>query len=92
MTCQKCRQEWTISRVAHGAAGIAKVIVGIDKTPDDVEAHRLNQCANCDELRRVLSDMPKGADVMLGDTCRLCTCVIRAKVKIDSEVCPLEKW
>lgn len=92
MTCEKCRAGWSVDKVVSGAVGLAKVVTGIDRADDDLTAQRLAVCAICEEIVRVLDGMPSGADVMIGDSCRACGCLLRAKTRIGAESCPLGRW
>lgn len=71
-----------LQRVRDGVKGLGKAAFRIDAAPADIEADRLAICGGCDQ-NKVGS---------LGRYCGLCTCYIRAKVKIASEKCPDGKW
>ena len=66
----------------HGAAGIAKAALGIDRPPDDVVAMRRAACESCEHNREIVGFRQ----------CGLCLCVIDAKVVVSSEKCPAGKW
>lgn len=91
-SCGACRQGWNVGKVARGATGLFKAALHVDRPDDAVVAHRLATCAGCDEVKRVIHGLPVGADVVVGDTCRACGCVIRAKALLLSETCPKGKW
>lgn len=88
--CNTCGQGW--HTVKQGTVGLAKMVAGIDRSPDELAAERLAVCRGCDRLRRFVQGLPAGADVGLSDRCDACGCFVRAKVLIAGESCPLERW
>ena len=92
-TCTKA-----IATAAHGAVGLTKtamqaVGIPIDQSPPEVAATRLEICRGCDELKR--STNPKfvsNRGLTNLSQCRKCSCIVKAKVGIKSEKCPLGKW
>ncbi len=75
-------------QIVHGAAGLVKAVVGIDPTPPDKLTIRARECFGN------APDKPP-CDRLIGDKfkrCDVCQCVIAAKIRIDSERCPLGKW
>ncbi len=79
MTC--CGQ------IIHGAVGIAKSRLHIDRAPEVVIAARREVCRTCDraEKRTV-------AGLIQVRLCGECNCLIRDKSNVKSEKCPLGKW
>ena len=71
------------SRLGHGAAGLAKAALGIDRAEDFRVEYRRQTCEACPYALHRLGVV---------DTCSLCKCVIRAKTAIASEHCPVGKW
>ena len=68
-------------RVFRGAVGLSKWLLRLDRPAAKVAAHRLRVCEQC----------PDRVNGVVG-TCRLCGCVLRAKVAITAEKCPVDKW
>jgi hypothetical protein len=69
-------------QIAHGAAGLAKAALGINRADDAAIARRQAICNACPEVI-----------VTLGiRRCRVCRCVLAAKTANADEKCPLEKW
>ena len=71
------------THLAHGAAGLTKAALGMDRTEDFRLAYRRQTCAGCEHARRKMG---------LVDTCALCGCVIHAKTAVASERCPAGRW
>ncbi len=61
-----------------GAAGLVKAELGIGKVDDATEAKRRALCVECDQY-----DFGR---------CLECGCYLHAKVKIESETCPIGRW
>lgn len=78
-------QAGTLSAIAHGAAGLAKAVLHIDRASDETIAARRSICAGCPESKSI------GGIVMV---CNKCGCAWGAKIVIESEKCPLPvpKW
>ncbi|HCD34127.1 MAG TPA: hypothetical protein DER01_17080 [Phycisphaerales bacterium] len=73
-----------MSHIIHGAAGLAKAKLGIDRASDGVIEHRTQICKTC----------PKSIfkDAQLRK-CSACGCgLIDKKLVVASEKCPLGKW
>ncbi|MDB5356760.1 MAG: hypothetical protein JWN24_3213 [Phycisphaerales bacterium] len=69
-------------QVAHGAAGLAKAALRINRADDATIARRLATCGACPEVT-----------VTLGiRRCTVCKCVLAAKAANADENCPLAKW
>lgn len=68
-----------VRRIAHGAAGLAKVAAGADRADKATVTARLAVCGDCEQ----------GAGRRL---CGACGCVIKVKVRLASEACPEGKW
>lgn len=66
------------SRVAHGAVGLAKAAIGLDRAPADVIHARQHICLHCDRLAKGF--------------CRACGCLVAAKIRLRAETCPIGKW
>ena len=76
-----------------GAAGLAKVALGMDAAPDAVIAERRDACRMCDRATR--NPSPRYVAAMGLTTlsrCQECGCFIAAKSMIAGETCPLGKW
>lgn len=72
------KPETIISKVAHGAAGLAKYALGIDAASPETKQARWNICKDC-EFHKLWR-------------CQSCGCVVSAKISIASESCPENKW
>lgn len=93
MACGSCRRDWDVVRdVVHGAVGLVKVAVGLERSPEMVSAARLESCRSCVHLLRFVKGIDAAADVGLGDRCELCGCFVRAKSLLSGERCPAGKW
>jgi hypothetical protein len=68
-----------VKRIAHGATGIVKVTVGLDKTPDDVLAVRVATCNACPHAMKEGGELKK---------CSICGCRLWYKLRLASERCP----
>lgn len=75
-------QPGLVAKVAHGAAGIAAAVAGVDKASDEEIERRQAICKGCEFAVKVLGVFKK---------CGKCGCVIKAKIRLASEHCPLEK-
>lgn len=95
MSCGGCSKKTKAGAVAHGAAGLTKVALGVDRTSDEGIAFRRSECRVCDKATK---REYKGE--MIVTTLSRCTachggkvpCFIMAKIKIKSEECPEKKW
>lgn len=61
-------------RVARGSVGMAKVMLGIDRSPEALISHRRAICEACPHMKNA--------------KCDLCGCYYAQKVKLASETCP----
>lgn len=68
----------TVKGVAHGVVGLAKAAFGIDRAGDATIEARRATCAACPEWT--------------GRTCKLCGCLVAAKIRLKGEACPAGKW
>ena len=73
--------------------------------PPEIRKKRLEICAECDKIKRK-NNLPKGADVAIGDYCDICGCYLKGSKLTDwlktdfckvcfigkDFVCPLKKW
>lgn len=75
MPCSACG---LISRVRHGAVGVTKAALGIDRVREGDLQRRLDACATCPWRR--------------GAKCSKCTCYVKVKARISSETCPIGNW
>lgn len=73
-----CPEE-ILRQVAHGAKGLGKVILGIDRPAKQVLTLRMSVCKKCPHLTAKLF-------------CERCGCLIVAKARILAEDCPAGKW
>lgn len=87
--CGTCGES-VIDHVAHGAIGLAKAALRIDRTPPSLMELRVRQCIG----------HPTGGEDAIepcpsfraGFLCTECGCVVAAKLRIESETCPLNRW
>lgn len=66
------------SRLRRGAQGVAKVVLGVDRSTPELVERRLAVCRACEHLR--------------GVKCGLCRCYVEFKARLRSEECPDGKW
>lgn len=91
---ERTRESWldAAKRVAHGAAGLTKYALGIDRSPDELIADRLAICDGCEK------STPKDKPVAdrycdrSGNGAPGCGCWLKAKTALAQEHCPLSKW
>lgn len=67
-----------MQRMAHGATGLAKAAMGLDRADDATIATRYALCMACDRHAIGL--------------CTACGCLCAAKVRVAGEACPEGKW
>ena len=81
MMCGGCKQ------VAHGAVGLTKAALRIDRASDETIAARREACMACEylEKREVLG-------VVQVRRCLRCGCLVKPKAVISGESCPVGKW
>ena len=86
MSCHTCALPRGFLRLLHGAAGLTRAALGVDRAPEHVIAERRAACRRCPDAqpcdrigRRVCS-------------CKLCGCLISAKTALSSESCPADRW
>ena len=73
-------------KVRHGAVGLVKAVLGVDRPAENVIELRRGICLGC-ELRRLPIKR-----IDLGGYCVRCKCWLAAKTAIKSEACPIGKW
>ena len=73
-----------IKDIAHGAVGLSKVALGIEKVSDEVSKKRLEICLSCPNKIKQFSKLVN-KDV---SKCSICKCFIKAKVLLKNEFCP----
>lgn len=77
-------QPMTLRKLAHGAAGLAKSRLGIDRASDEVIEYRQNICQACDQAKyRKDGTLTK---------CTICGCGLMDKTRLNHESCPCDKW
>mgnify|MGYP003331829932 CR=1 FL=1 len=67
-----------IRRAVHGAIGLLKSLLGLDKSPQEIIEQRWKTCESCESYKSWL--------------CQECGCIIHHKIRVLSEECPLGKW
>ena len=89
------RSQWgkAAERIGHGAAGLLKSAIGIDRAADEIIGSRLEICGGCPENQPCVAGRCCGRlfDV-LKPSSRTCGCVIANKVKLAGESCPMSRW
>jgi hypothetical protein len=85
MGCCNEKNKTGVARIVHGAAGLTKAVVGIDRAPADAIAARRAICRRCDRATRHRD----GVRVL---RCLECACWIKPKTALAGEKCPLGKW
>lgn len=76
-------QPLTIGGIVHGAAGIAKAVLGIDAADAETAKRREAVCGACEHVTLTAGVLRR---------CEICGCALAAKVKIAGEKCPIGKW
>ncbi len=71
-----------MSYLRHGAVGLAKAALHIDRAAPAVVQSRRTLCARC----------PANRSSRLGRLCVDCDCFITAKTLVNSEECPRRLW
>ena len=69
--------------IARGTVGLAKAAVGLDKADGITMIKRWAICESC-------ASSVKTAGIV--QTCAQCHCMLRAKIRLARERCPLNKW
>ena len=96
MSCASCEKRRLMSEAKHLAQSASKVIKAA-VSGDDVIASKDKQkeryliCEQCEHVSRK-NGMPQGSTVLSGDKCLECGCYILAKIKFETEACPIRKW
>jgi hypothetical protein len=70
----------------HGAAGLAKAVVGLGLADKATIESRRAICRECPEA------IPCAKAIGRFCQCRKCGCLLKAKTKLSSEACPLGHW
>lgn len=80
-------------KVAHGAVGLAKAVLGVGKAPQAVVAERRNLCRACEHATRNAAPRFAATGGLTSlSRCKLCSCVIIAKTRNAEESCPDGRW
>ncbi len=92
MGCVNC------GRLVHGAMGLIKaaahcVGIGVDKTPPELVILRRDQCRACDcSTKNPDPQYATTSGLTTKSRCLDCGCLIAAKIRVNSESCPQDKW
>jgi hypothetical protein len=70
-------------KIKQGMMGLAKAALGIDRASDELIRQRTEICRGCEHAKFVAGKLA---------SCGLCGCIIKAKVRIPREHCPIKKW
>lgn len=76
----------TAGEIVHGAAGLAKAAMGINRADDATIAARTAICKS-----NACGKATVSAEGNL-KSCSLCNCMLRAKLSLKGESCPIGKW
>jgi hypothetical protein len=82
-----------VGKVAKGAVGLSKAVLGLDQASDAEKLRRRDICRECPEAtrnQRLLDKSSKGLTTC--STCKKCGCNIKAKTSLATETCPIGKW
>lgn len=77
----------------HGAIGLAKVAMGVDRADAATIEQRRDICRGCEHATR--SSKPKfeaNQGLTNMSRCQLCNCFIAGKTVLRGEACPAGKW
>ena len=91
---QKTQPYTTTQKIKSFGGAMVELLTGKTQAPDfDIIKHNLSVCSNCDDLKR-FNELPKGADLGLFDTCGICGCPVKQKVKRLGKnwTCPAGEW
>ena len=95
-----------VQKVKNASQAAISVLTGKAQiAPPEIRKQRLEICAECDKIKRK-NNLPKGADVAIGDYCEICGCYIKGSKLTDwlktdfckvcfigkDFQCPLKKW
>ena len=81
----------TVRWAVHGAAGLAKAVLGIDRVPEEVVVARRLECRKCEHARK--HPIRKAADGLpLVSWCDICKCLLKGKTANSGEQCPDGRW
>ena len=80
-----CNKKTGLAHLAHGAVGLTKALVGIDRAPDAVIKARRAICQQCDRATR-------HRDGVRVRRCLECKCWIKQVTKVADQDCPLGRW
>lgn len=79
--------------MVHGIKANAKLFIGMDEAPPEVQKYRWNICRECPKRtvnKKYLNHPCKGLTALC--QCIVCACPIGRKTKLQSEKCPEGKW
>lgn len=93
MSC--CGKKTLVGQALHGAAGLTKAVLGIERPPDPVVAARRDACRECPEATRNIRFNGLSKGLSHTSQCLACGalhCFIEAKTLVGGESCPQGKW
>ncbi len=73
----------TMAAAIHGAVGLVKAAVGMDKSSPELIAQRQAICEGCEHWV---------VRTGLFHQCDICRCATAAKMRLKGEKCPIGKW
>ncbi len=73
----------TMAAAIHGAVGLVKAAVGMDKSSPELIAQRQEICEACEHWVKPLG---------LFHRCDICKCATHLKIRLKGEKCPIGKW
>ena len=90
MSCTTCGQPLS-AVITHGAAGIIKAVLHLDRAPEETILARRAICRACDHAtKHPARKHPDGLPLI--SFCRLCHCHLRLKTNNADESCPAGRW
>ena len=92
MSCGDCKPG-TIQWAMHGAVGVAKAVLGIDRASNGEIAARRDVCRVCPHSTKHPNlRTPNGLPIIDLNWCRKCLCNLRAKSSNAEEECCDKRW
>lgn len=91
MSCCGKSEPLTASKIVHGAIGLTKAALQIDRPSEETIQSRRDICRACDFASRN-DKFPEFKGLTSFSICSECSCLIAAKTVIGKETCPESKW
>jgi len=82
-----------VTKIARGAIGVAKAVIGVDRANDATVQTRRDVCRECPHAKRNHARMNRPTKGLTNlSQCARCECFIVAKTLLAGEKCPEGKW